>query len=498
VVDSTLLETARTSLRKRLDEAAPHISNLHDLSELGTMELLAHLGRVTRDQADVAKFWLLMSCLSGGMPTHDELMRAFRSLELAEPGAEAYELLRACIGPASNNSEFVRPVRVLHDQVVVDVDFCARHGHNTGVQRVVRETVGRWNSEHDLTLSAWTEDGSLMRTLAPDERGRVLSWDSSLRPTTSGPDVDDQGELLVPWNCTISLPEVAQARFWQRLACLSEFSTNSVGMVGYDTIPVTSAEYVVPSEADRFIRYLSIVKNADLVAGISQSSADEFAGFASTLRAQGLIGPKVVSVELPVALAAHESEGAGLGRSNHLPLVLNVGTQEPRKNQLAVLAAAEMLWKEGLQFELLFIGGLALPLSIPFDDELRRLQSRGRTVSVLRHCTDRQLEEAYRTAQFSVFVSLHEGYGLPAGESLAAGTPVITTNYGSIAEIAVGGGCLPVDPRDDEAIAAAMRLLLTDQDELRRLRSEASHRTTRTWDDYAAELWTEMAGRVTR
>jgi glycosyltransferase involved in cell wall biosynthesis len=499
VVDAALLNTARNSLRQRLEAGAPHIaSHSVDVDELSTMELLALLGSTVRREADYAKFWLLMTCISGGMPTHDEMLRAFRALELAEPGTESYELLRVCIGPATGNADFARPVRIVQDSVVVDVDFCARHGHNTGVQRVVRETVSRWKSQHEVLPTAWTEDGSLMRTLDPGEETRVLRWNSSLRRLISGPYVDDSCELLVPWKCTIILPEVAQHRFWRRLACLAEFSPNTVSLVGYDTIPVTSAEYVVPSEADRFVRYLSVVKNADLVAGISQSSADEFAGFASALQAQGLRGPNVVTVNLPVALAAREHVGAELVREHALPLVLCVGTQEPRKNQLAVLAASEVLWKQGLKFELLFIGGSAQPLSIPFDNELWRLKKLGRTVSVLRHGTDRQLEEAYRTARFSVFVSLHEGYGLPVGESLAVGTPVITTNYGSVAEIAEGGGCLSVDPRSDEAITQAMRLLLTDDVEVARLRTEASARKTRTWDDYAAELWSAVTDRAGR
>ena len=38
-------------------------------------------------------------------------------------------------------------------------------------------------------------------------------------------------------------------------------------------------------------------------------------------------------------------------------MVLMVGSFEPRKNHLGVLHAAETLWREGLDFELTFIGG---------------------------------------------------------------------------------------------------------------------------------------------
>jgi len=159
---------------------------------------------------------------------------------------------------------------------------------------------------------------------------------------------------------------------------------------------------------------------------------------------------------------------------------------------LAVLAASELLWKRGDEFELLFIGGAAMPLSVPFDVEVDRLRALGRSVSVIRNGSDAILERAYRDARFSVFVSLHEGFGLPIGESLAAGTPVIATNFGSMAEIARDGGCVTVDPRNDEVIAEAMHELLTDDIRLHRLEREAAARPSRTWDDYADELWSAI------
>lgn len=484
------IDAAKAALRQRLDQAAPHVVRGIDTTVMTTMELLATLATVIRRDEDRARLWLLMTCISGAMPTREQVVRGFRILELARPGSEHLEVLRACAGASSVNENFLRTLTVVADSVIADVDFCARHGHNTGVQRVVRETASRWKTAHDFALVAWTADGFLMRSLVAAEQDRVLDWDSDRRTESSPISADDDAELIVPWNSAVLLPEVAQHRIWERLACLAEFSSNTVSLVGYDAIPVTSAEYVIPSESDRFVRYLSVVKHADLVVGISESSSEEFAGYADALRAQGIRGPHVVTVSLPVALARKEPEVSGTeSRSTHIPLVLCVGTQEPRKNQLAVLAASELLWKRGDEFELLFIGGAAMPLSIPFDVEVDRLRGLGRLVSVIRNGSDAILERAYRDARFSMFVSLHEGFGLPIGESLAAGTPVIATNFGSMAEIARDGGCVMVDPRNDEAIAEAMHELLTNDTELRRLEREAAARPSRTWDDYADELW---------
>jgi glycosyltransferase involved in cell wall biosynthesis len=56
-------------------------------------------------------------------------------------------------------------------------------------------------------------------------------------------------------------------------------------------------------------------------------------------------------------------------------------------------------------------------------------------------------------------------------------------------EIAGDGGAVLVDPRDDHALADAMRMLLTDEDELNRLSAQAQRRPLRTWDTYAAQTW---------
>jgi glycosyltransferase involved in cell wall biosynthesis len=152
-----------------------------------------------------------------------------------------------------------------------------------------------------------------------------------------------------------------------------------------------------------------------------------------------------------------------------------------------VLFAAETLWREGLEFELSFIGGMAWGEELPA--RIAELQAAGRPIRVQRSVGQAILAKSYADAAFTVFASLHEGYGLPVAESLAAGTPVITADFGSTAEIAAGGGCVTVDPRDDLALTDAMRVLLTNPARLAELRAALARGESRSWDTYAAELW---------
>ncbi|NQU37957.1 MAG: glycosyltransferase, partial [Actinobacteria bacterium] len=171
-----------------------------------------------------------------------------------------------------------------------------------------------------------------------------------------------------------------------------------------------------------------------------------------------------------------------------LPLVLSVGSIEPRKNQIMALRAAERLWNEGQEFQLLFIGWNAWNTEA-FEEKVAALQAAGKHVRIVRSASDDMLSAAYRAARFSVYVSIAEGHGLHPAESLAAGTPVVLSDIGSMRETGSAGGAEMVDPRDLNGVVDAMRLLLTDDSRLAALTAQISHRPQRTWDDYAAETW---------
>jgi glycosyltransferase involved in cell wall biosynthesis len=68
-----------------------------------------------------------------------------------------------------------------------------------------------------------------------------------------------------------------------------------------------------------------------------------------------------------------------------------------------------------------------------------------------------ELEEAYRRAAVVVVPSLFEGFGLPAVEGLAAGTPVVASRAGALTEVlGVAGAGRLVPPRDPAALGQAI------------------------------------------
>jgi glycosyltransferase involved in cell wall biosynthesis len=81
--------------------------------------------------------------------------------------------------------------------------------------------------------------------------------------------------------------------------------------------------------------------------------------------------------------------------------------------------------------------------------------------------------------------SLYEGFGLPLVEAMSCGCPVITSDRGSLPEVA-GRGAQCFDPYDAEAMAAALLGLLRNPQELEQRKAAALCRAADfSWDKTA-------------
>ena len=74
----------------------------------------------------------------------------------------------------------------------------------------------------------------------------------------------------------------------------------------------------------------------------------------------------------------------------------------------------------------------------------------------------------YAKATIAVIPSLYEGFGMPAGEAMACGVPVISTMGGALPEV-VGDAGILVPTADSKALEHAIISLLDDPDRRRRL-----------------------------
>jgi glycosyltransferase involved in cell wall biosynthesis len=94
-----------------------------------------------------------------------------------------------------------------------------------------------------------------------------------------------------------------------------------------------------------------------------------------------------------------------------------------------------------------------------------------------------------RDARAVVLPALSDASGLPAVDSIAAGTPVVATSVGALPEVVAGAGIL-VEPRDVARLAEALRTAWADERVHGRLVAAARERSSlsrRTWSDVALE-----------
>lgn len=186
----------------------------------------------------------------------------------------------------------------------------------------------------------------------------------------------------------------------------------------------------------------------------------------------------------------------GRRRAGAERFLLWLGTVEPRKDLPTLVAAFDAVADDDADLRLVLAGpdgwgteALALALSSArHADRVVRLG---------------WIEEQARAdllagAEALVLASRYEGFGLPAGEAMVAGTPVVATAVGGLTEV-VGEAGLLVAPGDAGALAEALVAVTSGGDTPRRLSERGTERAAElTWDrtvDGLVALWGRLAGR---
>lgn len=162
----------------------------------------------------------------------------------------------------------------------------------------------------------------------------------------------------------------------------------------------------------------------------------------------------------PAFSSVTKSQREACRRAYQLPpsFILSVATLEPRKNLARVLEAFERLPEGMKQRYPLVICGAKGWLSHPLHKKIAQLQSK-RLALCLGYVAQEHLPALYASATLSVYVSQYEGFGMPVIESMAAGTPVLTSSVSALPEVA-GDAALLVSPQDTSAITHALDTLL--------------------------------------
>ena len=163
----------------------------------------------------------------------------------------------------------------------------------------------------------------------------------------------------------------------------------------------------------------------------------------------------------------------------------NPGADDPRTGSFKVLFVGQPVRQKGLHYLLEAWRRLKLP-----NAELSIVARSGRNNPILSRYESgftllqdldwMRLREQYRRADLVCLPSLSEGFGLVTLESLACGTPVLTsTATGSSEIISHGEDGLVVPAADLQALMVALEFAYSDHDHLKRMRCAARRKAER-------------------
>lgn len=184
------------------------------------------------------------------------------------------------------------------------------------------------------------------------------------------------------------------------------------------------------------------------------------------------------------------AEVAAFKAARRLPdtFVLFLGTLEPRKNVDGLIRAYAGWRKQQPDAPPLVIAGgkgwyYAHIFSLVESLDLTKY------IRFTDYVPQHELPLWYNAASLFVYPSHFEGFGLPVLEAMACGTPVITSTSSSLPEVTGNSGAARlVSPADTDALAAALREVMADNDLRAVMSQQALIRAAHfRWDKTARE-----------
>jgi glycosyltransferase involved in cell wall biosynthesis len=235
------------------------------------------------------------------------------------------------------------------------------------------------------------------------------------------------------------------------------------------------------------------VHQADHILAVSQSCADDLCNLLDVPTEKITVQGEGVGTEF--GLLPHTAVNAVRTRLN-LPstYVLFVGTFEPRKNLVGLFEAYHQLRQRMPDAPPLVLVGRRGWLYEPIFQKVEELGLQPSLIW-LEDLPLADLPAVYCGATLLVLPSFYEGFGLPALEAMACGTPVLVSDRGSLPEVVGDAGVL-VDPDASDHIAYSMQQMLTNSDLRTRLRELGLRRASQyTWQ-HAAEIALDVYRKV--
>jgi glycosyltransferase involved in cell wall biosynthesis len=259
----------------------------------------------------------------------------------------------------------------------------------------------------------------------------------------------------------------------------------------FDLIPLVFADHYLrdPMIRSRYLARSELVRNADQVLAISQTTADDATRLLDVPPERITVIDAGVSNQFADAYGSKDEARHIVNR--RLPelrpgFLLYVAGIEFRKNIERLIAAYGLTSPAFRTRHQLVITCRLRPEDAAHLGRCRKEAGVSAADLVLTgYVTDAELAALYRTCELFVFASLYEGSGLPILEAMACDVPVIASKTATSPEI-LGDDAGLFDPYDPYDIARVLEATPADEPLMERLRERSRERVTHyTWDHVA-------------
>ena len=175
--------------------------------------------------------------------------------------------------------------------------------------------------------------------------------------------------------------------------------------------------------------------------------------------------------------------------------LLSVSTLEPRKNIRLLIRAFLRLQDEFPDLYLVLCGRAGWNLKEVFGETLpdpAGVSAEGRLsdrIRVTGYVEDKDLPQVYRHAEWFVFPSKYEGFGIPPLEAMGTGCPVLSSDAASLPEV-LGDGAVYFQSGNEDSLVSELRacLLMEDAEKRALIRKGKERASLYTWEDSAEKL----------
>ena len=254
----------------------------------------------------------------------------------------------------------------------------------------------------------------------------------------------------------------------------------------HDVIPLVFDDAELAAERRRWIRHAGRYRRADRIIAVSRHTAD------LGISKLGLDAQRIEVIPHGVGPEFKPPPG---GLVAERPYLLSVGEYSRRKGYAEAFAVVGALAEHGYPHALRVSGRIA-PWIRPKLEAVVNQAARPERIELLGFVDD--LAGQYQHAAMLLCTSRYEGFGFPALEAMACGTPVVAFANSSITELVADAGVLVRDG-DVEAMVAAARSVLDDPGRWHELSQRGLERSREfTWERSVAahvELYLRAAAR---